>query len=103
LLIRNVQNRQPTSGTSFVYLTTRQIRALRLCLHHSASNGFVNRLTAPLRISEVVSRHSRHTTPGLVIVVIIPSAGAPPAPAGTTTTVAVVWSVVTIIVTVVVT
>jgi len=97
LFIRNAHNRQSSVETSCVYITTRQIGLLRWSIHHSARNRFVNRLPAPMRIAEVVSRHSRHTAPGLMVVVV--SVGAPPAP--TRSTVAVTWSLVTIVMTVV--
>ena len=97
LLIRNAHYRQSTVETSGVYITTRQIGLLRWSIHHSARNRFVDGLTAPMRISEVVSRHSRHTAPGLMVVIV--PIGAPPAP--TRSTVAVTWSLVTIVMTVV--
>ena len=97
LLIRNVQNWQSTVETSCVYIATRQIGLLRWSIHHSARNRFVNALSAPMRISEVVSRHSRHTAPRLMVVIV--PIRAPPA--STRSTVAVAWSLVTIVMTVV--
>lgn len=51
--------------------TTRKIFTIRLAVDHSSRNRFVNRISTPVWIAEIRTRHSRHAAPRLVVIPIV--------------------------------